>query len=145
MCRLSSSMVPRPPFLSAAQSRKRLSKNHFAQRHYTLCAVITTILASFPGLPGFFVLRFAFSIIRSASVYYTECKPKNKKRGRPGNEATTIPPQRRKLCACACFLRVNNDITIDQMAVVAHGHRGVKGQIVILSSQEASKIKRENI
>ena len=27
----------------------------------------------------------------SASVYYTERKPKNKKRGRPGNEATSIP------------------------------------------------------
>ena len=25
----------------------------------------------------------------SASVYYTECKPKNKKRGRPGNEASS--------------------------------------------------------
>jgi len=33
-----------------------------------------------PGLPRF--LR------SSASVYYTERKPKNKKRGRPGNEAT---------------------------------------------------------
>ena len=32
----------------------------------------------FPGLP-----RFSRS---SASVYYTERKPKNKKRGRPGNE-----------------------------------------------------------
>jgi len=32
-----------------------------------------------PGLP-----RFSRS---SASVYYTERKPKNKKRGRPGNEA----------------------------------------------------------
>ena len=32
-----------------------------------------------PGLP-----RFSRS---SASVYSTECKPKNKKRGRPGNEA----------------------------------------------------------
>ena len=31
----------------------------------------------------FFVLQFA-------SVYYTECKPKNKKRGRPGNEARSI-------------------------------------------------------
>ena len=26
--------------------------------------------------------------VSSASVYYTERKPKNKKRGRPGNEAT---------------------------------------------------------
>ena len=34
-----------------------------------------------PGLP-----RFSRS---SASVYYTERKPKNKKRGRPGNEATS--------------------------------------------------------
>ena len=33
----------------------------------------------FPGLP-----RFSRS---SASVYYTERKPKNKKRGRPGNDA----------------------------------------------------------
>ena len=35
-----------------------------------------------PGLP-----RFSRS---SASVYYTERKPKNKKRGRPGNEATIV-------------------------------------------------------
>ena len=46
-----------------------------------------------PRPPPFFVLRFVFSIIHgsgrhsSASVYYTEHKPKNKKRGRPGNEA----------------------------------------------------------
>ena len=40
-------------------------------------------LASFPGLP-----RFSRS---SASVYYTERKPKNKKRGRPGNEARVWP------------------------------------------------------
>jgi len=40
------------------------------------------------GPPTFFVLRFAFSIIHgSGSVYCTERKPKNKKRGRPGNEA----------------------------------------------------------
>ena len=37
----------------------------------------------FPGLPRF--LR------SSASVYYTEHKPKNKKRGRPGNEANSSP------------------------------------------------------
>ena len=41
----------------------------------------------------FFALRFAFSIIHGsggshAFVYYTEHKPKNKKWGRPGNEAT---------------------------------------------------------
>ena len=36
----------------------------------------------FPGLP-----RFSRS---SASVCYTERKPKNKKRGRPGNEASDI-------------------------------------------------------
>ena len=35
-----------------------------------------------PGLP-----RFSRS---STSVYYTERKPKNKKRGRPGNEATFV-------------------------------------------------------
>ena len=35
-----------------------------------------------PGLP-----RFSRS---SASVYYTERKPKNKKRGRPGSEATYV-------------------------------------------------------
>ena len=39
-------------------------------------------LALFPGLPRFFALQF------SASMYYTERKPKNKKRGRPGNEAS---------------------------------------------------------
>ena len=40
-------------------------------------------VASFPGLP-----RFLFFGLRShASVYYIERKPKNKKRGRPGNEA----------------------------------------------------------
>ena len=33
----------------------------------------------FPGLPCFFLRS-------SASVYYTECKPKNKKQGRPRNE-----------------------------------------------------------
>ena len=56
----------------------------------------------------------------------------------------TTTKEEKEMRACTCFLRVNTDITIDQMAVVAHGHRGVKGQIVILSSQEASKIKREN-
>ena len=58
-----------------------------------------------PRPPKFFVLQFAFSIIHgsgralplpciilnanrsSASVYFTECKPKNKKWGRPGKEA----------------------------------------------------------
>ena len=41
-----------------------------------------------PRPPPFFVLQFVFSIIHgSTSVYYTEHKPKNKKRGRPGNEA----------------------------------------------------------
>ena len=49
-----------------------------------------------PRPPTFFVLWFSFSIIygseiflrSSVSVYYTERKLKNKKRGRPGNEAT---------------------------------------------------------
>ena len=41
-----------------------------------------------PRPPPFFVLRFAFSIIHgSGRARYTERKPKNKKRGRPGNEA----------------------------------------------------------
>ena len=40
----------------------------------------TIFITSFPGLP-----RFSRS---SASVYCTERKPKSKKRGRPGNEAT---------------------------------------------------------
>ena len=31
---------------------------------------------------------YSIKIKESASVYYTERKPKNKKRGRPGNEAT---------------------------------------------------------
>ena len=42
-----------------------------------------TSLASFPGLPCF--------SRSSASVYYTERKPKNKNRERPGNEAMTSP------------------------------------------------------
>ena len=36
-----------------------------------------------PGLPCFWH--------SSASMYYTECKPMNKKRGRPGNKATAKP------------------------------------------------------
>ena len=39
----------------------------------------------------------AFSVFHAASVYYTEQKLKNKKRGRPGNEATTKSHQ-------CCFL-----------------------------------------
>ena len=38
-----------------------------------------------PRLPPFFALRVVFS----NSVYYTEHKPKNKKRGRSGNKATS--------------------------------------------------------
>ena len=54
-------------------------------------------LASFPGLPCFCSSvciqyntrkRKSTKTGSSASVYYTERKPKNKKRGRPGNEAT---------------------------------------------------------
>ena len=33
----------------------------------------------------------AFPVFRATSVYYTEQKPKNKKRGRPGNEAISKP------------------------------------------------------
>ena len=46
--------------------------------------------------PVFVVLWFAFSKYTeveersSTSVYYTECKPKNKKCGRPGNKARYI-------------------------------------------------------
>ena len=42
-------------------------------------------LASFPGLPHF--LCFGLHLCSFASVYYTEHTPKNKKQGRPGNEA----------------------------------------------------------
>ena len=38
----------------------------------------------------------AFSVFRAASMYYTERKPKNKKWGRPGNEATLICEQKTK-------------------------------------------------
>ena len=41
-------------------------------------------LASFPGLPRFLFFGLRFSIIHGSG---TEHKPKNKKRGRPGNEA----------------------------------------------------------
>ena len=43
-------------------------------------------LASFPGLPCFLFFGLC-SVVSSASVYYTEHKPKNKKWGKPGNEA----------------------------------------------------------
>ena len=56
---------------------RRLPASYLCVAHYSLFA---KTLASFPGLP-----RFSRS---SASVYYTERKPKNKKWGRPGNEAT---------------------------------------------------------
>ena len=56
-----------------------------------------SITSLVPSPPPFFVLRFSFSIIlgsgrapSSTSMYYTERKPKNKKRGRPGNEATPL-------------------------------------------------------
>ena len=46
-------------------------------------------LASFPGLPRF---RSTEAEERSsASMYYTERKPKTKKRGRPRNEASFAP------------------------------------------------------
>ena len=42
----------------------------------------TNLIALFPGLPHFFVVRFVFSIKHgSGTVYYTERKPKNKKMG----------------------------------------------------------------
>ena len=57
------------------------------------------ILPSFPSLPRFFFfdLWFAYNTQikyntkwKSASfVYYTEWKPKNKIRGKPGNKAST--------------------------------------------------------
>ena len=50
---------------------------------------------SFVPRPPPFVLWFSFSIIPT-SVYYTERKPKNKKRGRPGNKASV---DQYKLCA----------------------------------------------
>ena len=37
------------------------------------------------GVPRLSPFSYSF-----ASMYYTECKPKNKKWGRPGNEATVI-------------------------------------------------------
>ena len=43
-------------------------------------------LASFPGLPCFLFFG-SHSVVSSASVYYTKRKLKNKKWGRPGNEA----------------------------------------------------------
>ena len=50
---------------------------------------LTYVVAPFPGLP-----RFLFFGLRkqksTASMYHTERKPKNKKRGRPGNEATYV-------------------------------------------------------
>ena len=50
-----------------------------------------------PRPPPFFVLQFPFSIIhRSGVLYYTERKPKNKKRGRPVNKLA-------KTCSCKAF------------------------------------------
>ena len=47
---------------------------------------VALLLASFPGLPHFFFLWFAFSIIHGGVeehfVYKTEHKPKNKKKRR---------------------------------------------------------------
>ena len=58
------------------------------------------MLASFPGLPHFlfFGLRSVkyteaeelFFAVFDASVDYTERKPKNKKRGRPGNATSNM-------------------------------------------------------
>ena len=36
----------------------------------------------------FIIFKYNTRKRKSASVYYNECKPKNKKRGRPGNEAS---------------------------------------------------------
>ena len=44
------------------------------------------------------------SQVSSASVYYTECKPKNKKRGRPGNEANSLPLLFHLPSSHSCFL-----------------------------------------
>ena len=73
------------------------------------CAYVI-LVASFPGLP-----RFRSSVCvqyntwkqkrSSASVYYTECKPKNKKkRGRPGNEASILACCACMLVCCACMI-----------------------------------------
>ena len=48
-------------------------------------------LASFPGLSHFCSSVSVQYIHSSATMYYTECKPKNKNWGRPGNEATLFP------------------------------------------------------
>ena len=58
-----------------------------ARKHFEPSGMLCTHVASFPGLPRFCSL---VCVLRSsASMYYTERKPKNKKRGRPGNEAST--------------------------------------------------------
>ena len=49
--------------------------------------------------PPFLVLQFAFSIIHGSGRAYTERKLKNKKRGRPGNEASGTSNARKVLCA----------------------------------------------
>ena len=61
------------------------------------------LLVLFPGLPRFFLFfglrKYTEAEERSsASVYYTECKPKNKKWGRPGNEARFLVYQTRVVC-----------------------------------------------
>ena len=57
-----------------------------ARKHFEPSGMLCTHVASFPGLPRFCSL---VCVLRSsASVYYTERKLKNKKRGRPGNEAS---------------------------------------------------------
>ena len=58
-----------------------------ARKHFEPSGMLCTHVASFPGLPRFCSLVCVSR--SSASVYYTECKLKNKKRGRPGNEAST--------------------------------------------------------
>ena len=58
---------------------------------FSLCNIMVMrdiMLASFPGLPHFYLL-FAFTIIHGSgrlAVYYCECK-----QGRPGNKANTMP------------------------------------------------------
>ena len=43
------------------------------------------LFASFPGQP-----HFHTRMRKSAFVYYFQCKPRNRKRGRPGNEASIL-------------------------------------------------------
>ena len=80
------------------------------------------MLALFPGLP-----RFSRS---SASVYYTERKPKNKKRGRPGNEANIMPwftvqiPLLNSKCATVMRCEVATEIHVSLLKLLEFHTQG---------------------